>query len=109
MKSDKYVVVLTRADAAILNGIADKYDGDRIGVRAEIILMAGRGFSDNEIATRLNVTAATVARWRKRWSDKLYTHLSFEKRLSYRATPRNELVATKRYLNDTVSRRGNTP
>jgi transposase len=37
--------------------------------RARIVLLAGAGLQDREIALRLKVTPAKAARWRKRFLD----------------------------------------
>jgi len=42
---------------------------DRIRIRAQIVLAAGDGGSNVEIAQRVGVSAASVSTWRRRWAD----------------------------------------
>ena len=41
--------------------------GQQIALRARIVLLAGQGETNSEIARQLSVNIKTVQRWRKRW------------------------------------------
>ncbi len=61
-------VMLTAREQAELSELARPGSGDeRLGQRARIVLLAGQGLQNKEIAAQLNIGRVRVARWRERF------------------------------------------
>src|SRR5262245_55441217 len=59
---------LTESDRATLLGWAAQPDGP-VGLRSRIVLALADGLSNKEVAARLEVSAATVGKWRARFVE----------------------------------------
>ena len=65
-----YEISLTRVEARELTSRAAKYTLPYfLVVRAKMILLAAEGFSNDEIARRLDTRREVVSMWRKRFFD----------------------------------------
>ena len=69
-RESPYEISLTRAEARELTSRAVKYTLPYfLVVRAKMILLAAEGFSNDEIARRLDTRREVVSMWRKRFFD----------------------------------------
>jgi hypothetical protein len=65
-----FSIMLSEEEEAILRKRSRKYTLPYIEVvRAQMILMAAEGMSNQQIATRLNTRREVVSRWRKRFFE----------------------------------------
>jgi transposase len=63
-----YTVAITGGEGRVLQEIARKYTSPYCDVvRAKIILLAGEGLENTEIAARLDLPRQLVSKWRKRF------------------------------------------
>ena len=63
-----FVISLSNAERQALEGIARKYTSPyRDVIRAKIILMAAKGYTNDEISFRLNTPRQVVSKWHKRF------------------------------------------
>ena len=63
-----YTITLTAHEENTLESVAGKYTSPyRDVIRAKIILMASQGYSNDEIAFRLNTPRQIVSKWHKRF------------------------------------------
>jgi len=69
-RESPYTISLTRAEMQELKSRAAKYTLPYfLVVRAKMILLAAEGFSNDEIARRLNTRREVVSMWRKRFFE----------------------------------------
>ncbi len=69
-RSSPYQIVLTVAEEEDLSRRAAKYTSPYFQVlRAKMILLAAQGWSNDEIAARLDTRRKVVSMWRKRFSE----------------------------------------
>ena len=69
-RENPYEISLTRAELRELTARAAKYTLPYfLVVRAKMILLAAAGFSNDEIARRLDTRREVVSMWRKRFFD----------------------------------------
>lgn len=67
-RKSPYIITLTAHEKNILELKSRKYTSSyRDVVRAKIILMAAQGYSNDEIAFRLNTPRQIVSKWHKRF------------------------------------------
>lgn len=67
-RKSPYVIILTAYEKNILELKSRKYTSPyRDVVRAKIVLMAAQGYSNDEIAFRLNTPRQIVSKWHKRF------------------------------------------
>lgn len=66
-----YTVVLSEEEKQVLSARSAKYTLPYFEVlRAKMILLAAEGFSNDEIAQRLDARREVVSQWRKRFFEK---------------------------------------
>jgi DNA-binding CsgD family transcriptional regulator len=65
----KYVVTLTAGERAQLQQVVAREAASRRGRRAQVLLMADEGATDQEIAEALGIDITTVERTRKRMAE----------------------------------------
>ena len=66
-----YSIVLTAEERALVESSARRYTSPYFHVvRAKIVLLAADGFSNKEIAERLDVPRQIVSKWRKRFYER---------------------------------------
>ena len=72
-RSSPFTIALSSAEEAELRGLAEKYTLPYFQVqRAKMILCAGEGMRNDEIAARLDTRREVVRLWRKRFfADRL--------------------------------------
>ena len=69
-RESPYVIVLTEEERAELVKRANKYTLPYFAVsRAKMILLAAKGFNNDEIANRLDTPRKVVSMWRKRFFE----------------------------------------
>ena len=69
-RESPYGIVLSEAERAELTRRANKYTLPYFTVsRAKMILLAAQGFSNDEIASRLDTPRKVVSMWRKRFFE----------------------------------------
>jgi transposase len=67
-RKSPYGITLSVYEENVLESVARKYTSPyRDVIRAKIILMAARGYSNDEIAFRLNTPRQVVSKWHKRF------------------------------------------
>ena len=67
-RKSPYTITLTAEEKNSLESMSRKYTSPyRDVVRAKIILMAARGYNNEEIAFRLNTPRQIVSKWHKRF------------------------------------------
>ena len=67
-RKSPYKITLTVHEKNTLESVAKKYTSPyRDVIRAKIILMAAQGYSNDEIAFRLNTPRQVVSKWHKRF------------------------------------------
>jgi len=67
-RKSPYNITLTAHEENSLKSVARKYTSPyRDVIRAKIILMAAQGYTNDEIAFRLNTPRQIVSKWRKRF------------------------------------------
>ncbi len=67
-RKSPYKITLTAHEENTLESVARKYTLPyRDVIRAKIILMAAQGYSNDEIAFRLNTPRQIVSKWHKRF------------------------------------------
>ena len=72
-RKSPYKITLTVHEKNTLESVAKKYTSPyREVIRAKIILMTAQGYSNDEIAFRLNTPRQVVSKWHKRF---YYEHL----------------------------------
>lgn len=71
-----YRIELGRAEKAKLQAMARKYTSPyRDVIRARIVLYAAQGWSNDQIAARLDTPRQIVSKWRKRFFEQRLTGL----------------------------------
>lgn len=69
-RKSPYSIVLTTAEEKELSARANKYTLPYFAVmRARMVLLAAQGFSNDEIAKRLDTPRKVVSMWRKRFFE----------------------------------------
>ena len=69
-RKSPYKVLLDTDEKRQLQAIARKYTSQyRDVMRAKIVLLAAEGFSNKQIAQRLDLPRQIVSKWRKRFFD----------------------------------------
>jgi hypothetical protein len=69
-RKSPYAIVLTDAEKTELAARANRYTLPYFAVlRAKMILLAAKGFSNDEIANRLDTPRKVVSMWRKRFFE----------------------------------------
>ncbi len=69
-RKSPYVIRLSQHERDVLEAAARRYTSPyRDVIRAKIILMAGLGFDNDEIAGRLDTPRQIVSKWRKRFYE----------------------------------------
>lgn len=69
-RKSPFGITLSEQEALVLGKRSRKYTLPYIRVvRAQMILMAAEGLSNEQIATRLNTRREVVSRWRKRFFE----------------------------------------
>jgi len=67
-RKSPYTITLSKHEKNILESVSRKYTSPyRDVVRAKIVLMAARGYNNEEIAFRLNTPRRIVSKWHKRF------------------------------------------
>jgi transposase len=67
-RKSPYIITLSEHEKNILESVSRKYTSPyRDVVRAKIVLMAARGYNNEEIAFRLNTPRKIVSKWHKRF------------------------------------------
>ncbi len=67
-RKSPFTITLASAEKARLEAVARKYTSSyRDVIRAKIVLYAGQGLSNDEIAERLDTPRQIVSKWRKRF------------------------------------------
>jgi transposase len=87
-----YSIELTQNEKTKLEAMAQKYTAPYFSViRARIVLLAAKGFSNDEIGARLDLPRQIVSKWRKRFFEKRLAGLSDQSRLGRpaRFSPQN--------------------
>jgi hypothetical protein len=68
-RKSPYVVKLSREERRALEAMARRYTSPYCDVvRAKIVLLADEGFSNDVIASRLDMPRQIVSKWRKRFA-----------------------------------------
>lgn len=72
-RKSPFIIDLTNHEKASLESAARKYTSPyKDVIRARIILLAAQGYSNDEIASRLDTPRQIVSKWRKRfYQDRL--------------------------------------
>ncbi len=71
-----YEIALATGDRAKLEAAARRYTSPyRDVIRAKIVLYAAEGFSNDEIASRLDTPRQIVSKWRKRFFEERFAGL----------------------------------
>ena len=72
-RNTPYSITLTSSEKSRLEDIARKYTSPYFQVvRAKVILMAGQGLRNDQIAERVSLPRQIVSKWRKRFfTDRL--------------------------------------
>jgi DNA-directed RNA polymerase specialized sigma24 family protein len=69
-RTSPYTIELSEVDREALERLAARYSSPyRDVMRAKIVLYAARGFSNEEIAARLDLPRQVVSKWRKRFFE----------------------------------------
>ena len=85
-RKSPYEIILSDQEHQELEAVARRYSSPyRDVMRAKIVLYAGRGLSNQEIADRLDVPRQVVSKWRKRFFEE---HLDGLQERSRRGRPR---------------------
>lgn len=67
-RSSPFIIALTDREQYLLESAARKYTSPyKDVIRAKIILLAAQGYSNDEIALRLDTPRQIVSKWRKRF------------------------------------------
>lgn len=67
-RKSPFEITLTTREKCVLEAAARKYTSPyRDVIRAKIILLAAQGYSNDEIASRLDTPRQIVSKWRKRF------------------------------------------
>ena len=67
-RKSPYIITLSEHEKNILESASRKYTSPyRDVLRAKIVLMAARGYNNEEIAFRLNTPRKIVSKWHKRF------------------------------------------
>lgn len=70
-RKSPYSIVLTEKEKTKLERMAQKYTAPYFSVvRAKMVLLAAQGFSNDQIAVKIDIPRQIVSKWRKRFFEK---------------------------------------
>ena len=97
-RSSRFIIELSPAERASLESTSRRYSAPyRDVVRARIVLLAGQGLENVEIAHRLDLPPQIVSKWRKRFFEEGLAGLAERSRTGRRpALPPPALVVAVR-------------